>query len=61
MPWLLRGIASGGGGWGSFSNSSVPVFSSFSCWLGMVRVSTVSSRSRQKGPVSVTSANGMAE
>ena len=60
-PCALRGIVSGGTGFGSFSDARMPTSSSLPCWLGMVWVSTVSSRSRQKSPFMRTSANGTAE
>src|SRR6185312_335724 len=56
-PWLLRGKRSGGGGCFSSSDSRMRYSPSFSCWLGIVRASTVSSRSFQNGPSSRTSAN----
>ena len=48
------GMRSGGGGLEG-RDSRIPFCSSCSCWLGIVRVSTVSSRSRQNAPVIVTS------
>jgi hypothetical protein len=60
-PWLFLGIVSGGTGFGSLSESRMPTSLSFACWLGIVCLSTVSSRSRQNGPVMRTSANGTAE
>ncbi len=53
-PLALRGIRSGAGGSVGTSASSRPSDSSLAYWLGMVRERTVSSRSRQKSPVSVT-------
>src|SRR5208282_5567208 len=59
-PWLFRRILSGGIGFGSLSESRMPASSSLACWLGIVRDSTTSSRSRQNAPVILTSekANG---
>jgi len=37
----------------------MPISSSFACWLGIVRFSTVSNRSDQKRPVIATSAKGI--
>ncbi len=60
-PVGVARIASGGGGCGSFSDARMPTSASLACWLGIVRLSTVSSRSRQNGPLSFTSANGTGE
>ena len=49
-PLARRGMVSGGGGWMHFSASIMFISTSFLCWLEMVRLSTVSRRSRQNAP-----------